>query len=303
MALKTYVLLDHLDSSANVYLQVNQNTRVKFQKRPVDHAYGEIVFTGRDGKQKNIRLKLNCDTIDRDEQVKVYQIPANEKHTTEEKDALRFKDGVLMTDMEIVQKYLEASPQFEDNWNPEKDPEKKGRVVKCNSIQRPMYKLYDKMVEVKSSNEAFRMRLKAANAIDGLKTKEAATEMLLRVFGSFHKVPESLEEMQNQLIDFLDEAEEAGIDLILKSKKDETKDDSTSMLIGKAINLGIITFDKKPDEIGMIKADKYHSLRTVSSEYSPEQRLAYFVEFLNTEDGAPMLKDIKAAVEKEEKGK
>lgn len=303
MALKTYVLLDHLDSSANIYLQVNQNTRIKFQKRPVDHAYLEMVFTDRAGQQRNIRLKLGCPTIDRNEQIKVYQIPANEKHTQEEKDALRFKDGVNVTDDELVQTYLEASPQFEDNWDPKKDPEKKGRVVKCNSIHRPMYKIYDRMVEVKSDNAAFKKRLSAAIKVGAIDTVEAGSAMLLRLFGTFHKVPETLDEIQNQLVDYLDEADDKGLDLILKEEKSDTVDETISVLIGKAINLGIITFDKKPDEIGMMKNEKYHSLRTISSEYSPEQRLGYFVEFLATEDGKPMLSDIQAAVIKAEKKK
>jgi hypothetical protein len=297
MALKTYVLLDHLDSSANVYLQVNAHERIKFKKRPVDHAYGQISFRDRDGKQKTIRLKLGCDEIDLHRQVKEYMIPANEKFTQEERDALRFRDGVRMTEDEVVQRYLETSPQFEDFWK----KDEKGRVGSCPSITGPMYKLYDKGVELKANNETFRKRLAAANRIDAINTVEEGAELLLRVFGSFHKVPDDVLEIRSQLIDFLDEADDKQIDILLREQ--ETMDEKVSVLVGKALNLRVLSFDKKRDMITMIKNGKQVDLRQIPSAYTQEQRLEYFVEFLTSEDGKAMLQDIRKEVAEAGKNK
>src|SRR5688572_2413966 len=145
---KMYVLLEHTKSSANVYLQVSKSQRVKIDERPVDHAFNQITFMDRDGKNKTIRLKLNCDEIDQQRQIKEFLIPANEKWSQEEKDAVKFKYGSLVTNNPVVQKFLETSPQFDKFWDPEADPAKKGRVGKCTSIKKPKYTLYDENVQL-----------------------------------------------------------------------------------------------------------------------------------------------------------
>ena len=136
MSVKTYILLEHTNSSANVYVQVNKDQRVRLLKRPIDHAYGQITFTDRDGKNRTIRYKSQTDEIYQDKQIKELMIPANEKFTQSERDALCFRDGVLITDIPTTQNYLDTSPQHEDFWLPEKDPQgKKGWPLR--RYQRP----------------------------------------------------------------------------------------------------------------------------------------------------------------------
>lgn len=300
MALKTYVLLEHTNSSAQVYLQVNAAQRVRLEKRPVDHAYGQITFMDRDGKNKTIRLKLNTDEIILQNQIKPdIGIPANEKYTQAERDALMFRDGVLTTTNPTVQKYLEASPQFEDFWQKEKDPEKKGRVGSCPDIRQPLYKLYDKTVELRSNNEMFKKRVAAANKIMAIQDVTKGQELMYRLNGSFFKAPDDLLEIVDQLVTFLDSADEAMLDALLK--EDVNIDEKTTMLLGKAIGFGIISFDRVPDKIVRVNGDKVIPLKEISSEYSADERKRYFCEFLTSEDGKLLMNDIQKAVAAAEK--
>lgn len=306
MALKTYVLLEHTNSSAQVYLQVNAAQRVRLEKRPVDHAYGQITFMDRDGKNKTIRLKLSTDEIFLQNQIKPdIGIPANEKYTQSERDSLMFRDGVLMTSNPTVQKYLETSPQFEDFWNADKDPEKdkqpnkKGRVGACPDIRQPLYKLYDKTVELRSNNEMFKKRVAAANKIMAIQDVTKGQELMYRLNGSFFKAPDDLLEITDQLVSFLDSADEAMLDALLKD--DTTIDEKTTMLLGKAMAFGIISFDLVPNKIVKVNGEKVVALKEISSEYSPEERKRYFCEFLTSEDGKLLMQDIQNLVTKAEK--
>src|SRR5678816_978607 len=128
---KVYHLLPHTESSAQVYIQANANQKVRLSKRPIDHAYGQITFANREGSNKTIRLKLNTDEIYLQNQIKPeIGIPANEKYTQAERDALMFRDGVLITSNKTVQLFLETSPQFDEFWI----PDEQGRVGSCPDI-------------------------------------------------------------------------------------------------------------------------------------------------------------------------
>jgi len=114
MAVKTYVLLEHTKPTIEAYQRVNQHQRVRLDKRPYDHAYLKQTFTTKDGKSRTARLKLNCNTIWQDEQIKPeVGIPANEPFTQEERDAVKFVNEVLTTNHPMVQEYLESIPQYD----------------------------------------------------------------------------------------------------------------------------------------------------------------------------------------------
>ncbi len=296
---KTYVLLEHTHASANVFLQVNQHQRVRLYKRPIDHAYGQITQTNRDGKNVTLRLKLQTDEIDQAKQIKEIGIPANEKYTQAERDALMFRDGVLITDNPTVQKFLETSAQFADNWDKAKDPEGKGRVVRTADIRQPLYALYDETVTLKADDDVFMNRLNAANKIAKVKDIKTGQDLLYRLYGAFHKVPQTLLEIRAQLIAYLDEADDKMIAFILKDDKEMNIDENTEVLIGKAIGFGLLSFDAVEDQVTILVGGKQRNVKQIPSEYQPEERKTYFAQFLTSEDG----KLVRTELEKEVKEK
>lgn len=287
MAIKTYVLLDHTRPTAPVYLQVNATQRQRLDTRPVDHSFMQVTFTDREGKNRTIRLKLSTNKIYQDEQIKD-GILANEKFTQAEKDSVRFQNGVLTTGNLTVQAFLEASPQNEDFWKPLPDDTEK-KVGYCVDIQQPMYRLFDNTKEKISDNEMFKKRLKAANKINDLDL-EASQALMIRLNGSFFKAPDNLLDCQLGLVAFLDDANEAALDDLIRDTI--TVDEKVTVLIGKAIKAGVISFDAVPNQVVKMVGDKKVNLKEVSSEYDPEERKRIFAEFLISKDGELLLNDL-----------
>lgn len=309
MALKTYVLLEHTRPTANVYIQPNKDQRIRLNDRILDHAYLRITFSDRDGKTKTIRLKMGCDSIDQNEQIKEFLIPANTPFTQFEKDAVAFRYGSLSTTEEIVQKYLEASPQFDQFWIPmvknadgkwAMDP--KGKRGTCHEVFRPLYQLYDESVEIVSDNKLFKKRLRAANIIAALDL-EGANDMLLNIFGRYHKLATTVEHAQNQLVDFLDGANEEGMDFVIRAAKDTTVDEDVKILVGKLVQLGHLDFDSVGDQVVKKVGDKTMKLLELSSAYEPDIRVQMFSDFLLTNDGKALQEDLKKDLEKLNKKK
>lgn len=305
MAEKTYVLLPHTEGSAEVYHRVNQNQRARIYKRPVDHAYSKYTFVDREGKQRTNRFKLGCPTLDQAVQIKEYQIPANEGFTQAERDLLRFDYGVLITDEELVQKHLEESPQFIDFWKKldakgKEDP-KNGKACSTREQIRPLYKLHDKMAEINEDDRIFNIRVDCAVKIKKLKDVGEAQALLIRLNGSFFKAPETLEECKGLLRDYLDDATEEMMEGLLKEDKDVTVDEKVTVLIGSAIALDILSFDKKPNQVSMKRDNKWVSIKEISDSYAPEERKRYFAELLTSPDGKLLYNDIAKAVVKAQK--
>lgn len=291
-------LLPHTEASANVYVQANQNQKVRLTKRPIDHAYGQITFMDRDGTNKTIRLKLNTDEIFLHNQIKPdIGIPANEKYTQAEADARMFRDGVLMTTNPTVIKYLKTSPQFDEFWIPDAE----GKVGQCPDIQKPLYKLYDKTIEVKSNHAMFQLRLKAANKINDIQTVTEAHELLFRLNGSAFKAPEDLLDCIDMLVGFVDDADETMLNALLKEKLNV--DEKVTILLGKAINYGIISFEKVEDHITMTIGTNTRNIKEISSSYSFDERKRYFSEFLTVPEGKLLLDDIQKEIDIKENKK
>src|SRR5688572_16149954 len=213
MATKTYVLLAHTKPTANVYIHPNNGQKVRIENRPIDHAYCKLTFQDSEGKNKTIRLKLGCDEIDQQKQIKEFLIPANEPFTQAERDAVRFQDGILRTDNETVQAFLEASPQFDGFWKPNKN----GKVGVCPSINGPLYTLLDETVELEEDFEMYQLKLKAANKINSLNLQQAQ-DMMIRLNGSYFKPPEKEKECKLDLVAFGEENGIAGLQAILKDE-------------------------------------------------------------------------------------
>lgn len=281
--------MDHTKPSANVYVQA-QNQKVRVEHRPIDHAYLQVTFQDRDGNNKTIRLKLGTDEIFQDKQIKEFSIPANERFTQAERDAVRFKDGVLTTSNKTVQKFLEASPQFEGFWLPDAQGKTAGY---CAEIKSPLYKLYDKTVEIESDDKMFKLRLAAANKIAGL-TKEEGQSLMIRLNGSYFTPPDDEKEVRLGLVAFLDAANEAALNEILK--EDINLDEEVTILLGKAIKHGIISFDKVENQVVKLKGDKIIPLKEISSQHDPDERKRYFSEFITSNAGKLLKNDLEKEV-------
>lgn len=309
MALKTYVLLEHLHPTAQIYQQINQHQRVRLNTLPqwepnlqmtfLDNAekvidydsksktFGQKIPNEKKGQNRTIRLKLNSNTPYQDEQIEKEKIPANEKFTQMEYDARKFRHNTLTTDNPAVQRYLEVSPWME------------GFEGTCLEVPRPCFKLYDKNVEVVSENKAFKDRLKAANKIDGLNLQQAQ-DMLIRIFGTFYELPDSLEAAQNALVNYMDESDDAMTDIL---KEDTTIDEEVQVLVGTLVSRGVLSFDAVEGQVAKKKGENWIELKAIGSEYTPMQRQQYFIEFLTSPAGKLLLDDLRKEATKKVKEK
>lgn len=286
---KTYVLLEHTDSTANVYLQANDHQKVRLKSRPLDHAFMQTTFTDRDGNYRTIRLKTQAKSIFQDEQIKA-GILANVPYSQIEKDAVAFHGGVLTTNNAVVQEFLEASPQFEGFWKPDVE----GRVGSSTEVTRPLYKLLDQVSDIKTENQLMRTRVKAANKIFAIEDLKEAQALMIRLNGSFFKAPDDILDCQNALVEFLDEANEAAINDLLRD--DVTVDEEATVLIGLAVGANLLSFDAIPNQVAKINNGVPVAVKEISSELPLEERKRYFSEWLTSNAGKLLLADLKGAL-------
>ena len=273
-----------MDSTAPIYQQLPDGQRSRLVKIPRHRPYLQVTFTDKEGKVKTIRYKANSDSIFQDEQIK-NGILANERFTNNERLDPTFKNGILVTNKPALIKFLLAHPECE------------GFEGICDDISEPKFKLIDKLADVKTENSDLKRRTKAASKILDLELKDAQ-DMLIRLNGSFFQTPDDVEECQNMLIDFLDNAEDAGIDAILKDDSNLNVDEKTSVLIGNLLNAGVLSFDAVDGKISKKDADgKWIEIRDMASTYSLDERKRLFSDFLNTEDGKALKNDLEKDLE------
>lgn len=288
MPTKTYVLLEHTKPTANVYIQVNKDQRVPIAARRLDMAHLQVGFTDKKGEYKTLRLKLNAKSVYQDEQIEA-KILANEKFTQKEREAVTFKHGVALVKADIVQKFLDATPQNESFWIPDEE----GRVGACDEILQPLFKEYDKGVEIKSTNKNFKKRLSAANRINDL-TLEEGQALMIRLNGSHFTPPTELEEIQNQLVDWLDITDEAGMDALIR--KDHTTDEEATIVVSKAIEAKLVSFDKVPGQVVKVKGNNTLTLKEVPKDFNAHDQQRYFIEYLISDAGKLVYEDLKNEV-------
>lgn len=280
MPVKTYVLLESMNADAPVFQQLPDGTRSQVTKIRSHRPTLRQTFQDNKGVSRTIRYKSNSNFIDQKEQIEKEKLEANDPFTTQERRDLEFNFGICITTKKTAQDYLEAHPEFE---------EFKGS---CDEVRQPRYKLLDEAAEAKVKNTDTRKRIKAANKVIDMDLPEAQA-LLLRLNGSFFKTPSELEECQNLLIGFIDDAEEGGLDAILKEDKSITVDEKTVILIGRMVNAGLLSFDTVKGKISKKgKDDKWIELREMSDEYSLDERMRLFSDFLNTEDGKTLRNDL-----------
>ena len=297
MPIKTYVLLESMDSHAPIYQTTADNKRVQIKKIPYWRPYLRITYQNEDGKSKTIRYKSSAtdaegnSVLDQREQIDKLKIEANEPFTKTERRDLEFRNGILVTNKLISQDYLDMYPAIESF---------KGF---CDDVQQPVYKLLDEALENKIKNKDMRKRIKAANKVIDMDL-ESATELLIRLNGSFFETPKELDECQNLLMEFIDDAEEEGLDAVLQKDSEINIDDQTTVLIGKLINQGVLSFDAVEGKISKKdKDDKWITVRDMSSEYSMDERKRLFSDFLNSNAGKNLKDDLEKDLILEEKKK
>jgi hypothetical protein len=284
---KTYVLLPHTEPSAPIYQALPNDQKVRLNKRPIDHAYLRQTFTDKDGNQRVIRLKLNSNTIFQDEQIKA-GILANEPFTPAEKKAVEFRMGILETDKDIVQKFLDASPQNEAF----------DGLAREDGV-RALFKVYSIDKQLQEESDDFDRRIDAGMKIKSITDLKVANDLLLRLNGAFFKVPDNLLEAKRLLKSFLENADDAMLDKLLDEKI--TQDDEAIILMGQLIDKGIISFDDVTDQVAKKKGQGWVNIKKISSELEPEERQRLFLEHLSSPDGKILMDELKKDLEKTEK--
>ena len=274
MSSKVYVLTDNMAPSAPIYNRINAEQRQRIDKLPLYAPYLKITFANAEGKNVTIRYKQNTDEVYLDKQIKA-GVEANEPFTTNERRAVEFKNGVLVTNDEALQSYLDLYPGNETF---------RGR---CADIREVQFKRYDKDKEMANTNASFKKRAKAANKIADLDLK-GMQEMIVRLNGAFMVPPDDEVEAQNMLINYLDNSEEEGLDSILKD--DLNVDEETNIFLGSLIKNKIISFSEIADNISKMKDGKWIPVKEIPDAYEPEERKRLFSDFLNSNAGK-LLKD------------
>lgn len=275
---KTYVLLQDSAPTAPIYVQVGKNERVRLDKLPKASVYLKTSITTEDGSNRILRLKLNSDSIYQDEQM-TKGIPANEKFTNAERDAVRFTNGILITTNPVVQKFLDSHPE---------NVAFKGM---SNDGLVPKFALEDKQAEVKASMTEFRQRLKAANYIDSLSDLREAQNLLIYIRGTFYTPPTELAFAQRELVNEIEENEEALRKVL--SWEERTETDDINIMIARLVQAKVLAFDHEPNAISKQINNEWKTIREISSsEYNLEQRQSHLVTFLSTPEGLPLLEDL-----------
>ena len=280
MATKTYVLLENMNADAPVYMQLGNGQREKITKIPFHRPTLRQQYYDENGNSKVIRYKSYSKFIDQWKQIDEEKILANEPFSQPEYNDLKFRHGVLVTNKIKAQEYLEAHPEFT------------GFKGACDDIKQPRYKLLDEVADAKNRNSDIRLRAKALNKVLSLDLTQLQA-MLIRLNGSFFATPNEKEECENLLVEFIDDAEESGLNSILKDEENTTVDEKTTVLIGQLINSGKLSFDAVEGNVSKKDKDgKWVEVRSFSTEYSLDERKRLFSNFLNTPDGKPLKNDL-----------
>jgi hypothetical protein len=287
----TFVLLEHTQSNVPVFRRVNGNQRVRMNTRLIDHPYLKLTFLdAADEKNKTIRLKLSSNSIYLKEQMDA-GIPANEPFTAAEKKAVEFNNGFVMTKNPIVVQYLKASPQME------------GFKGVCPDIIRPLYKVLDRTVEIKSENSLIKKQAKAIQRLLSLNLKEGQ-DLMIAINGKFFDPPKTLEEVQNGLVAWMNATDEAGLDTLLRktdkkaAPSDESAEDEIAVLIARAVQNDIISFDHEKDQVSKKVNGKFVPVKTISSDMDKDARAKLFSDFLLTKEGYALADDIQEDLDK-----
>lgn len=283
---KSYVLLEATENNAPIFQQVSGGKRIQIKKRPVYPLYNQITYQDENGKNQTIRYMNRANSIFQDEQIK-NGLLANERYAANDRTDTTFRNGILVTNKTLLIEYLDTYP---GNIN------FKGT---CDFVHAPIFKELDIAADTRVELAEMRKRAKAVNKIFDMENDgDALDSMLIRMNGGIHfKTPDSNEEKVASAMNFIDDAEEEGLDLVLKEDKDLNIDETTGVLVGKLLNAGIVTIDSVEGTISKVgKDNKPIILRQMGKDVPFETLQAMFVEHLNTEDGKTMRGDLEKAL-------
>lgn len=288
MASKRYELLPCMDADAPVYQTLPDGKREKVTKIPFWRPTLRQTFQDETGRSKTIRYKATSATILQSDQIEKEKILANEPFTAQEYNDLVFRFANLQTDNLTAQDYLEAHPDFLGF---------KGK--RPAESREPKYKLVDEVVEAKNKNSEVRLRVNAAKKVLDMESLDDLQSMIIRLNGAHVVPPNSVEDCQNALMDFIDDAEEEGLKAVMKDEKEATIDEQTRVLLTKLINADLLSFDAVVGVISKKDKDgKWTTIRQMSSEYPVEERMRLFSDWLNTLDGKPLKTDLEKDAKK-----
>lgn len=278
MALKTYVLLSALDVNAPIYQHVGNGKRVQINKLPEWKPYLRVTFQDENGITKTARFKDTSKYVYQDDQIEKEKMLANTPWTAREIAMLTFRHGVLSTESITAQNYLESIPAMQG--------------VKGHSVDypSPCYKLLDEETDKKLKNAETRKRISAGQRIINLSLEDAQA-LLIRLYGSSFELPKDVVECQNILVEAMDQADEKGVDEFLR--EEINMDEEVSILIGKLLSAGTLSFDAIPNQVARKANGKWIEIKAISSEYTQEDRARYFSEFLTSDAGKLLLADLK----------
>lgn len=281
---KIYHLVDNGKTSVEHYQRVSANQRVRLENRKNDRPYLQITFTDKDGLNKTIRFKLNCNSPFQDEQIEKFKIPANEKFTDAEMNMPRFNNGVLVVSNVALQKFLDIHPQNE------------AFEGQCPDIQGKLFREYNEGNVKQNDVLAFVNRAKLATKIASLSLEDAQS-MLIRLNGSFYKAPEELDDCILALVDIMDSStDEEVIDLL---RDGISLEDEITILISKATQADLISFEEPGMENFVVKKKGSQTipLKEISKNLPSDDRRRLFSEFLGSNDGTLHLEDLRKMVD------
>lgn len=287
---KIYHLIDNGKSSVEHYQRINANQRVRTGNRKNDRPYLQITYTDKEGMNRTIRFKLNCNTPFQDEQIEKFKIPANEKFTNAEMDLLWFKNGVLVTTNKLAQLFLDIHPQNENF------------LGQCPDIKEKLFREYNPQAKTDSEVKAFRNRAALANKILAMELADAQST-LIRLNGSFFKAPEELNDCITMLVDYMDQADDSEVEALLRDGI--SLEDEITILISKATQKGILSFEESGMENFVVKktGGRVIPLKEISGNLPGNDRRRLFSEFLASNDGALHLEDLRKSLDAVEKQK
>lgn len=275
---KKYVLIDAVKSTAQIFVGERDTDKAFRLDTPRQVGlYLKHNFTDKDGKRKITRFKLGANSIFQDEQIKNDMILANERFTTDERRTLYLINGVLVTDDEFIQSYLS-----EDN-NPQ-------RLEFTGRNRGSVTPLIMELDEEKISNDENDFIFRTAEAIMKIKSmsKDEAAAFVALFRGASYPIPERLKDCQNILSKDLEGSDER-INMILNA--DINPDSQVVILLNKAINKGILSFETKPDFVQIKRGDQWVDAKMVVAD-SYDEREILFRQYLASAEGELLRKDI-----------
>jgi hypothetical protein len=290
--IKEYVLMDHMNLTTNIFVQISEDERVKLNRLKVWRPYLQAVIFDESGESRTIRLKLGAKSIYQDDQI-AQGIPANEKMTEAERNAVTFRNGILRTDKKIVQDFLETHPQFDGF---------KGSSPEGLSAS---FKVFERNAETKNTNKAVKESIKAASIVAETNL-EQVQELLIRVFGLSYALTDDLEDQQNILFNEIDANEDAVAEILAfgkeqaqeEAEREVSVDTANKVLVGQLLNKGLLSFSAKEGMVSKLHNKQWSDLKSVSAEFDSEQQHQQFLVFLGTKDGEAMLAELKKMNEK-----